>query len=170
MSQKSKHKELDEVLLSIANSKKQELIPDKIKFLKEDLDAGNIKKVAFDVYKVDNDPYENLWTLESLADGPYLVRTEIQENLLEARGEWQALSDLKKENVTLYYKNVPIHRFSAAEFGFSKDDIFAFKKALLEQAQSDAGFLKNILDTQPVAKKEALTKSFPEFGSLYKRN
>jgi hypothetical protein len=169
MSKASQNSELDKILLSFINNKKESLVPTKIKFSQEEVESGNFKKVAFDVYKVDNDPYENLWRLESLADGPYLIRTDAPDLSLESRGEWQALSDIKKENVTLYYKNIAIARFSSSEYGYSRDDIFAFKKSLLEQVNNDNGFLKNILETQPIAKKEALTKSFPEFESLYKR-
>ena len=43
-----------------------------------------------------------------------------------------------------------------------------FKSALLESVQSDNEFVKNIFESQPVNKKEALVSTFPELKSIIK--
>lgn len=125
-----------------------------------------IKKIAFDFYKVDNDPYSGFWVSEeSPEDGKmYLVRASDPEAELENTGEWSATSDHKHENITLAYKAVPIARLSHDEYGFNKENLFTFKEVLLDKVSSDNKFLKEIMSTQPVDKISAIYQSFPELN------
>lgn len=135
----------------------------KIRFSKELEDSGQIKKIAFDVYRVDNDPYENLWVLEDVNGVPHLVRASDDfQAEPSVMGDWVATSDHERENVTLSYKNVPVARFASKDYGFNKSDVITFKSALLERLESDNEFLKEIFAEQPISKKESLVKNFPE--------
>lgn len=158
------HKELDNALISLAKKQRNDVYPDRIKIDSEEaLKNGSVKKVAFDVYTVDNDPYENLWVLENSADdGAYLVRTSDPKYASKESGDWSAVSDYNRENITLNYKNVPIARFSSKDFGFSPDDITTFKSALLDNAKEEK-FLRDILKNESLSKREALGLTFPEF-------
>ena len=124
---------------------------------------GRMHKVAFDVYSVDNDPYDGLWRLESNADDgkDYLVRID-SSSQAEAKTGWMASSNDSASSVTLAYKGVPIQRLSAKIFGFSKEDVGLFKKALIEKVACDSLFRDKVLDMQPEEKKAELTKVFPE--------
>lgn len=155
--------EVDKTLASLNERQREEKIPSKVAFQDSKVAAGHFIKVAFDVYKVENDPYNNLWILQDCDDGQFLVRTSDRHSGIETTGSWSAVSDYDKKNITLNYKNVPIARFSSKEFGFNNSDILTFKQALLEKVKEDELFIKDLLSSQPLSKKDALTTTFPEF-------
>ena len=121
-----------------------------------------IKKIAFDYFKVDNDPYEGLWKMEEHDGEKYLVRSSGTDNDQKTIGDWTAVSDHSKSNITLAYKNVPVALLSSSEYKFDKDSIMTFKSALLDVIGKDEGAVKDILQLQPKAKTEALSSTFPE--------
>jgi len=130
----------------------------------EELEAdGTFKKVAFDVYRVENDPYSGLWTLEDIEGKSYLIRASDPQYETKDNGSWTVTSNYDKNNVTLAYKNIPIAGFSSDKYGFSSEDIITFKMALLESVNEDETFVKSVLHEQPNSKKEALVSTFPEF-------
>ena len=154
---------LDELLIDILKKKSDSLLDkDRIPVDGSIL----IKKVAFDFYKVDNDPYNGLWTTEESDDGStYLVRASDPKFEQKEAGDWVAISDYDSNNITLSYKSVPIVRMSSDEYGFSKENIFEFKDAILEKVSSDARFLEEIMSSQPDAKISAIYQSFPELNN-----
>lgn len=154
----------DEVLLSKLKSTVvvDDSCRDKIKFSTELLNAGAFKKVAFDVYRVDNDPYHDLWTLETFEDGLHLVRATEDISERKEAGDWSALSDDTKDNISLYYKNIPISRFSSKDYGFSSDDIILFKSTLIEKLSTDTNFVKEVLKEQSLNKRNAILEAAPE--------
>ncbi len=125
--------------------------------------TGHYKKVAFDLYRVDNDPYNNLWLLEDIDGKSHLVRASDPQYEIKEAGSWNAVSDFDKKNITLTYKKVPIVRFSSDEYGFNSDNIMTFKVALLERITKDKSFLKDVILEQPSEKISALVETFPEF-------
>lgn len=156
--------ELDRLLIKLA--KDQETDPtnlDQIPFSNE----TPIKKVAFDMYKVFGDRYNGLWKLEERQDGAFLVRSSHPEYGRKEAGDWSAISNHDCDIVTLSYKNVPISSFSSEEYGFTKDDVFTFKTALLDMAKEDPSFVTKVVDTQLESKATALKSVFPD---LFKNN
>ena len=139
----------------------------KILYSKELEASGDIKKVAFDVYRVANDPYKDLWNVENIEGKDYLVRASDPQPSLEARGDWSAITSHDKRDITLAYKKVPIARFSSDKYGFKNDDVFTFKSALLDNT-NDSKFVKNVLMQQPESKRTALVNEFPEFKKIIK--
>lgn len=133
-----------------------------IEYTNELITSKAIRKIAFDVYRVDNDPYKSLWLLEEHEGKKYLVRASDPTFSSAAQGDWSAISDYEHKNVTLAYKDVPIARFSSEIYGFSPDDIGSFKTALLELAGEDQSFVQEILAEQPEDKRQALAFNFPE--------
>lgn len=121
-------------------------------------EAVGLKKVAFDIYKVMNDQYDDLWRVE---DG-FLVRSSDPKYEVKEGGDWSAVSSYDGKIVTLAYKNVPVCNFSSEEYGFSTEDVFTFKGALLDEVSENNDFIKNIFSSQARSKKEALTNVFPE--------
>jgi hypothetical protein len=155
--------DLDSLLVSLLK-KSSKSLADKSRI---PMDGGHlIKKVAFDFYKVDNDPYSGLWkSEESPDDGKmYLVRASDPVYEKESSGDWSAISDYDKENITLAYKAVPIARLSNEDYGFDKESLFAFKEVLLEKVSSDDKFLREIISEQPTDKASAIYQSFPELN------
>lgn len=134
----------------------------RIKFSDDLVKTGQVRKEAFDVYRVDNDPYENMWLLEDVGGVPHLVRASDPIFESAEKGDWIAISDYDKKNITLSYKNAPIARFSSDDFGFDLESIMTFKSALLDRVSEDEEFIKEVLAEQPRSKREDLTVSFPE--------
>lgn len=121
-------------------------------------EAVGLKKVAFDIYKIMNDQYNDLWKVE----GEFLVRSSDPKYQIKEGGDWSAVSSYDGRIVTLAYKNVPVCNFSSDEYGFSNDDVFTFKNALLDEVKENISFVKNVFSSQAKSKREALTDVFPE--------
>ena len=150
---------LDDMLIKFTKKQSSDLgVKDQI----EITDSILFKKVAFDRFRVENDPYESLWAIQDIDGKPHLVRASDPQFETRKNGSWEAISDYDKKNVTLSYKNIPITRFSSDEYGFSSGDISIFKSALIEKTSSDDSFLKELLSEQPVSKRDALVSTFPE--------
>jgi len=127
--------------------------------------SGAIRKVAFDVYRVDNDPYDGLWLVQDVDGKPFLVRASDDPADYEERkdGNWSAVSNNNRDNITLSYNKFPIAAFSSEDYNFSIDDISTFKSALLDNIKNDETFVKDLLLEQPESKRQALVRAFPEF-------
>ncbi len=151
--------ELDDVLIKLFKKQSSDLsVKDRIP-LTEDV---KIKKVAFDIYKVMGDQYNDLWRVEDVDGSPFLVRSSDPSYEKKQGGDWVASSNYDQNHITLSYKNVPICGFSSDEYGFSSDDIFTFKEALLDAVGSDADFVKTVVANQPKAKADVIKELFPE--------
>jgi len=151
--------ELDEVLIKLFKKQSSDIsIKDRLPLT----DELKIKKVAFDMYKVFGDQYDDLWKIEDTDDGSFLVRSSDPQYQTKEGGDWSAASNYDYNHVTLSYKNVPICGFSSDEYGFSGDDIFTFKSALLDIASSDDDFIKKVIASQTSAKADVITSLFPE--------
>ena len=132
-------------------------------------DGVRIKKVAFDMYKVLSDHYDGLWTIsEDDAGQKHLIRASNPTFSTEEEGDWSATSDYDMNNITLAYKKVPIYRFCSDDFGFSGEDIFTFKSALLDRVRSDSDFIGEVLSDQPQQKVAAILETFPELKDFKK--
>lgn len=155
--------DIDKVLIKTL-AKQSASLADKnaIKFDDSLVAQGHIKKIAFDVYRVDNDPYKDLWMLQDIDGVPHLVRSSNPQFEETVVGDWSATSDYDKRNITLAYKNKPIARFSSDIYGFTPEDVLTFKEALLDKIGNDDGFLKEVFAEQPEGKKNSLISSFPE--------
>ena len=156
---------LDKILIDFFKNKSDNLGHKTAIELTDDV---RIKKVAFDLFKVDNDPYDGLWASEDVDGQKYLVRVSSPEYMYKDSGDWTAISDYDRENVTLSYKNTPVIRFSSSEYNFSNDDIMTFKSAVLERASGDSVFIKNVLLDQPEEKRQSLISTFPELSQFLK--
>lgn len=150
---------LDEMLINLSRKQSSDL---GVKTQLEVNDSVSFKKVAFDRFKVENDPYESLWALQEIDGKHFLVRASDPQFETKKSGDWEAISDYDRKNVTLSYKNIPITRFSSSDYGFSSDDISIFKSALIEKSSSDDSFVKELLKDQSQNKREALVSTFPE--------
>jgi hypothetical protein len=151
--------ELDEVLIKLFKKQSSDISSKDRLPLSDDL---KIKKVAFDIYKVMGDHYNDLWKMEDVDGAKYLIRSSDPQYQVKEGGDWSTSSNYEYNNVTLSYKKVPICSFSADEFGFTGDDVFTFKSALLDVVGSDQEFVKKVIASQPKAKAEAIESLFPE--------
>jgi len=148
-------KELDNILFDLYQKRTKDVSKKNKIALSE---AVGLKKIAFDIYKVMNDQYNDLWRVE---DG-FLVRSSDPKYQVKEGGDWSAVSSYDGDIVTLAYKNVPVCNFSSDEYGFSTNDVFTFKGALLDEISENNDFVKNVFSSQTKSKREALTNVFPE--------
>ena len=125
-------------------------------------DSVSFKKVAFDLYRVDNDPYNGLWVSKELDGKQHLVRTEDPTYNYQDNGDWVAITDYDCANITLAYKNAPIVSFSSEEFGFDNENVISFKNVILDKISSDDKFFSEVMSDQPREKLSAIFETFPE--------
>ena len=125
----------------------------------------NFTKIAFDVYQLNNSPVESLWVLESDADdGEILVAMYDDQDyseLLKEASVWKTYGDSKRENITLSYKNMPICKFSAKEYGFDSSTAHIFQRSLLKKL-ANKEFVYKLLKAQPKNKQIDIINQFPE--------
>lgn len=164
-------KELDKVLLSLQKKNLPEHLQDKIKYTND----IKLKKVAFDVYKIDHGEsmkshYEGLWKLEEHGGSPYLVRASDPQFSSQSSNDstWTVSSAYDNSNIVLAYKNVPIANFTSKDFGYSGDNITIFKQAVLEKVLEDNEFAKDVFSIQSLEKVSALQETFPELKKYIK--
>jgi hypothetical protein len=167
---KEKHlAKIDKTLLSVLEKTSNNLgDKTKIAYTKELENDGKFKKIAFDVYQVENDPYVSLWTLEDVDGKPYLVRASDPKYDNYTDGNWTATNNYDKDMIILSYKNVPVAAFDSKQYTFSKEEVMPFKLALLDNVKSDESFIKDILLEQSDSKRIALFNSFPELKKYIK--
>lgn len=119
-------------------------------------------KVAFDVFQLNTVPIESLWILEQGEDGKqYLSATYIEDDHLEVKSDWSAISNKDSSIVVLCYKNFPIEKFSSKDYGFTPNDISIFQKTIVKKASTDKDFVNNIISNFSNDKKEEIIKQFP---------
>ncbi len=155
--------ELDKTLIDLLRDQSNDIRNKNMIKLSE---AKGFRKVAFDMFK---DHYDGLWRLDSINGEDTLVRSsDPKYAYASGKNGWSASSDYDFRNITLCYKDIPIHRFSSQEFEFGEGDIGLFKSAILESVDEDGDFIKNILSNQPKSKLEALCSTFPEMTKFLK--
>lgn len=160
---------LDKILIDSFKKESSNLAnKDVIPFTEEFEKEGRFQKIAFDVYRVENDPYNHLWLLQDIDGKSHLVRASDPQFNSDELGNWSAISDYDRSNITLAYKKVPIARFSANDYGFNGEDVLTFKSALLERIGTDDTFVKEVLAEQPSTKRQALANTFPELQKFIK--
>ena len=151
--------DIDSLLISILK-KNSGSLADKSIVPKDD--TISFRKIAFDLYRVDNDPYDGLWVSKEVDGRDFLVRTDDPQYHYEDRGSWSAITNHDKDNITLSYKNAPIASFSSNDFGFNDDNIMSFKDALLDKISADNKFFNEVMGDQPNEKLTAILETFPE--------
>ena len=161
--------ELDKVLINLFRKQSSDVSD---KNVIKAAGQHSIRKVAFDMFKVVGDTYDDLWKMESVNGEDFLVRCSDRPEYKEYREKeaslWTAVSNNSSDNVTLKYKNVPICTFSSEEYGFGTDDVTMFKSALIDVLNEDNGFIGKVIASQPKGKAEAINNVFPEIKKLIK--
>lgn len=137
----------------------ESLTPDKNKLAYERV-KGNFRKVAWDVYKPLSGE-DSLWELREEDGEKFLVALYGDNDDMvvesEKESEWTAKSDFSGENVTLAWKNVPVHRFSGVEYKFRPSEANGFA-SFIEKKASNQDFISGILNIMPDVKREAVKK------------
>lgn len=129
--------------------------------------AHAFNKVAFDVYR-EKEGDTKLWELREGDDGKkylYALYDEAPAGTLKSESNdvadeelpakkasvWHAAGDSTAENVTLFYKNHPIHRFASTTYGFNKSDIDNFIR-YVSAAAAEPAFIDGLKTLMPAEK------------------
>jgi hypothetical protein len=127
-----------------------------------------IQRVAFDLFKLDNDK-ENLWQVQADDDGnEFLVRTyELpKDESIKAKSDWSVAEDSRKASLTLSYCGMPVHRLVAADYGAYGPDDVRLLRDLVQAKLADDGFAGRMLATLPEPKRAALAELFPKIAAV----
>lgn len=117
-------------------------------------------KVAFDVYSPKNDVSDDLWVIQDTDDGQFLVRTNWNHDDLVKKSKedgWDAVSNKKGDNITLYYKDLPLINLSAEEYGFNEGNPRVFVNSLL-RFMNDKKNVAKLLSSLPEKKAAELKR------------
>lgn len=131
--------------------------PNKIPYLEN---KDRFVRVAFDLFKM-RDGGEELWQVQADDDGnEFLVKTynEPEEQVVEA-SDWKLMLDKTASNITVAYKDIPIHRIATADYGAeSVDDAHILKNAMRDKLATDASFVEKFVRELPFAKQKVLAE------------
>lgn len=127
---------------------------------------GRFRKVAFDVYQsVGGD--ESLWTLQEENGVQYLVAQYDDQVGESKQSGWNTSVDKKCANITLFYLDVPLKRFSSAQYQFDKENAHLFAKAIVNLANENKEFAKDALSLLKTAELEKIVRENKELLHLY---
>lgn len=108
--------------------------------LKRAIASGKFAQVGINLFR--NQENNTIWQLQSSDEGEFIIRAEPveEQHTVESSkdGEWTAIADSSKQNVTLSHHNIPLCRFASSEFGFDAESIEDFQKYLVEQVGSQS--------------------------------
>ena len=116
-------------------------------------------RVAFDLFRLRDNPPEDLWQVQSDDDGAeFLVRTfSLPEDEITVKSSWSIIADNKQENLTIAYKNIPISKIACSQYDArTPKDIEILKKTLFISLSVDNKFVNKYFNSLPKIKKEAL--------------
>lgn len=138
------------------NALESALNPKKEAYRVYDAVNGPFRKVAFDMYKDVTDG--SLWEMREV-DGKKLLFALYDEDGVEktatasVKSDWSAHPDSSEENVTLIYRNTPIYRFAASEYGFI-GDAHKFASYVVNKANKDKDFIAGVLKQVSPARRQ----------------
>lgn len=110
------------------------------------LSTGKFAAIGFGLFR-DNE--DSIWKLEAGDDGvEYIVKAEEtsdsnKDKVVEACGDWCAICDETKENVTLSHRGAPVYKFASQDFGFEPKEAKDFAKYIVNRTK-EAEFVEKI--------------------------
>jgi len=126
-----------------------------------------IERVAFDLFKVDDDK-ESLWQVQADDDGnEFLVRTyDLPNKEASLKSNWNVIEDSKKENLTITYSGIPIRRVVASECGACSPSDTRLLREMLQERLTDPEFASKMLSSLSELKRAALFSLFPKLAEI----
>lgn len=118
-------------------------------------------RVAFDLFRLkDGDP-EDLWQVQSSDDGEFLVRTfSVPEEEKITASNWSVEMDKKEANLTISYKQIPLTRLAAKDYGAkTSEDAWLLRRVVCNKLATDAEFAKELVTSLPSEKQMALKET-----------
>lgn len=134
------------------------------KFSGKYLDYNEVKhklvKVAFDLYKLEDDKAARLWEVNKADDGNYIVALYSEDETIEKQSDWEVEINKTANNVNFYYKGDYVTKLSKADLGAG------FEKAneLPEKLSENKKLVSLLLKKADVNTKNNLVRKYPELA------
>jgi len=113
--------------------------------LKRAMASGKFAQVGINLFR--HQENNTIWQLQAGDDGEFIIRAEPveEQHTVESSqdGEWTAICDSSKQNITLSHHKLPLCRFASKDFGFDAETAEQFQKYLIEQLESE-GFRDSV--------------------------
>ena len=120
-------------------------------------------RVAFDLFHLKDGNPEDLWQVQSSDDGEFLVRTyslpEDEEKKV-ASSKWTVELDKKEENLTVAYRNIPVLKLAAKNYGITTpEETRLFQQMVYKKLAVDNEFENNLVKSLSVEKQLILKQA-----------
>lgn len=121
---------------------------------------NNLVKVAFDMYRMKDDPSAKLWELQKADDGNYIVAL-YNDGEIEKQSDWQVELNKSANNVNFYYKGEYITKLNSKEVGIPLDEA---KSILPEKLATNKKLVSLLMNKLDKSTKETLVSKYPELA------
>lgn len=122
---------------------------------------NKLVKVAFDIYRMKDDPAAKLWELQKADDGNFIVALYNDGEEIEKQSTWQVEINKSANNVNFYYKGDYVTKLSAKEVGIPLNEAKEVLPARLADNKKLVSLLLNKVDSNT---KETLVSKYPELA------
>jgi len=135
------------------------------KFSDKRLDYNKVKhklvKVAFDLYKLEDDKAARLWEVNKADDGNYIVALyEDSLESMEKTSSWEVEINKTANNVNFYYKGDYVTKLSEKELGLSIKEA----SILPEKLSSNKNLVSILLKKADAKTRNNLVSKYPELA------
>jgi len=128
------------------------------------LDYNEVKdklvKVAFDLYKLEDDKAARLWEVNKADDGNYIVALYSEDQDIEKKSNWDVQINKAANNVNFYYKGEYVTKLSEKQLGIKLEDA----NSLPEKLSSNKNLVNALLKNADVKTKNNLVSKYPELA------
>lgn len=120
-------------------------------------------RVAFDLFHLKDGNPEDLWQVQSSDDGEFLVRTYAlpeDEEKKVASSKWEVKLDKKEENLTVAYRNIPLMKLAAKDFGITTpEETKLFQRMIFNKLATDNEFVGKVVQNLSEEKQSILKEA-----------
>lgn len=99
------------------------------------LDYNEVKdklvKVAFDIYRLQDDKAARLWEVNKADDGNYIVALYSDDDeSIEKKSDWSVEINKSANNVNFYYKGEYVTKLSQKEIGLKAEELYSLPEKI----------------------------------------
>lgn len=109
--------------------------------LKRALASNKFAQVGINLFR--NQENNTIWQLETGDDGlDYIIKADTTNDgnmVVESSedGNWTAIADSTKRNITVSHNGVPLCRFSASDYNFDEESVHDFQRYLMREVADE---------------------------------
>lgn len=131
-----------------------------------------IEKIAFDVVRFQDGDIDDLWQVQSHADGDYIVSmypeseedTTVKTAAVKTASNWEVILNKSGQDLNFFYKGEPIVKIAASKLGIAAEDIAVTKRFLPSKLASNKTLVSALLKELDLTTRISVTRKFPELA------